>query len=301
VYLELVITHRWSRSGWIEGLVYQARVNFLELMQTPKGEPDFERSRRFPLIALRSGPPHVPVTVALDREILCGNIIIREKVKACKEIIRNPQEEEFSDWTFDVEKWTVSISNNPLSTCRPVNCQKLCDGVRDVYRSLQAPPQAASVGLQLLESRMRSSYLLWDILWNALDMTHAVEYARFALLVERFREVEVGSRLMAAVPSTQTRSHTPPSSTYDSNEHTRLSDMFTPNPEAEHLMDEEFYFAFGQEHHLVVIGQKAQEAVLAGVLRPEVDTYNERLTELAQTLIIVELIETALTTKVHPT
>jgi hypothetical protein len=129
VYLELVITHRWSRSGWIEGLVYQARVNFLELMQTPKGEPDFERSRRFPLIALRSGPPHVPVTVALDREILCLNIATREMVKKCKRAIRNPLEKKgpdgwkpaFEKWRANDLQWIVSISKiRPLPADRSI-------------------------------------------------------------------------------------------------------------------------------------------------------------------------------------
>jgi hypothetical protein len=147
---------------------------------------------------------------------------------------------------------------------------------------------------------MGSSHAFYTDSLKALELAQDVEFARFALLVERFREVEVGSRLMATASSAQTPSHTPPHSTYDSNKHERLRDVFIPNPEAACLKNKEFYFAFGQELNVVVVGRKAYEALLAGVFRPEVDVYRSKLTSLGQTLVIIELIETILVTKVHP-
>jgi hypothetical protein len=147
---------------------------------------------------------------------------------------------------------------------------------------------------------MRSSRNFFNAMTRALDLADDLEYLRLTSLVEKLSNTEAGSQLMAATTSSQAPSHTPPSSSYDPKKHRTLHEVIVPDPKADALDDEQFYFAFGQQLNTIMLCQKASDALAAGILKPEADELCKKLICSAQSLVAIELIEAILVTKVHP-
>jgi len=211
-YLTLVMKHRWSRSGWIERLIYQTQVEFPQRMAHPEV------------------PVPMPFREAMNGERLLAQMKATLEIEMCTEIVMGKPVNTPPGYS-GVEVETEMIEQYQEEILR-------------YYETLELPTDETAV----LLSELFDDATFCRHFHNALLKLSEAEDCLISSIMETFRRLKNGPDFVE--PETQAPTHTPPLPTHIETEGGTLGKILSKiiyNSENETLDDGMFYFAFGVE------------------------------------------------------